>query len=48
MIYKALHNKLTIVQNEPLLKYGDKIRWDERVSKMYPLVTAVVVTLLTI
>jgi hypothetical protein len=32
MIYISLHNKLRIVQHEPLLKYGDKIGWDERVS----------------
>jgi len=36
MIYKALHNKLRIVQHEPLLKYGDTIRCDERVRKYVP------------
>jgi hypothetical protein len=30
MIYISLRNKLRIVQHEPLLKYGDKIGWDER------------------
>jgi hypothetical protein len=47
MIYKSLHNKLRIVEHEPLLKYGDKIGWDERVSKYVPTNDTVVVTLLT-
>ena len=48
MIYKSLHNKLRIMQHEPLLKYGDKIVWDERVSKYVPTNDTVVVTLLKI
>jgi hypothetical protein len=48
MIYISLHNKLRIVQHEPLLKYGDKIGWDERVSKYVPTNDTFVVTLLKI
>jgi hypothetical protein len=44
MIYKSLHNKLRSVQHEPLLKYGDKIEWDERVSKYASTNDTVVVT----
>jgi hypothetical protein len=48
MIYKSLHNKLRIVQHKSLLKYGDKIGWDERVSKYVSTNDTVVVTLLKI
>ena len=48
MIYKSLHNKLRIVQHQPLLTYGDKIGWDEIVSKYVPTNDTVVETLLQI
>ena len=37
MIYNSLPSKkLKTEQREPLLKYGDSIRWYERVSKYVP------------